>query len=76
MNIWMWDGKEDSYFPELQTKMLMKWVEHEERQIRAVALSGAVLMVIRYGDKLPEFFTDAFSQWAENEQLKNEFIEH
>ena len=75
MNIWMWDGKEDSYFPELQTKMLMKWAEHEERQIRAVALSGAVLMVIRYGDKLPEFFTDAFSQWAENEQLKNEFIE-
>lgn len=75
MNIWMWDGKDIAYFPELQAKMLMKWVEHKERQIRAVALSGTVLMVIRYGDKLPGYFTDAISQWAENGQLKEEFIE-
>ena len=75
MNIWMWDGKDSAYFPQVQTKLLMKWVEHEDRQIRAVALSGVVLMVIRYGDKLPEYFTDEFNQWAEIELLKEEFIE-
>ena len=75
MNIWMWDGKDSAYFPQVQTKLLMKWVEHEDRQIRAVALSGVVLMVIRYGDKLPEYFTEEFNQWAEIELLKEEFIE-
>lgn len=47
MNIWMWDGKDNAYFPELQAKLLIKWAEHEDRQIRAIALSGAVLMVVR-----------------------------
>lgn len=75
MNIWMWDGKDNAYFPELQAKLLIKWAEHEDRQIRAIALSGAVLMVVRHADKLPGFFIDAFSQWAEKEQLKEEFIE-
>lgn len=75
MNVWMWDGKDKAYFPELQTKMLMKWAEHEDRQIRAIAFSGAVLMTIRYGDKLPDFFTEFFYKWAENDLLKDEFIE-
>lgn len=75
MNIWMWDGKDDSLFPDVHAKKLIQWVEHEDRQIRAVALSGAVLMIIRYGDKLPVYFTEKFTQWADNGMLKDELVE-
>ena len=75
MNIWMWDGKDARYFPQHQTDLLLQWVENEDRQVRAVALSGVVLMVIRYGDKLPQSFSAMFEKWAENEQLKDELIE-
>ena len=68
MNIWMWDGKDARYFPQHQTELLLQWVESEDRQVRAVALSGVVLMVIRYGDKLPQYFSAIFGKWAEKRQ--------
>jgi tetratricopeptide (TPR) repeat protein len=75
MNIWMWDGKEESFFPQTQARKLFEWVESDDRQIRAVALSGAVLMAVRYGEKMPKEFLDMFQHWADNELLKEEFIE-
>ena len=75
MNIWMWDGKDMKYFPESQIGKLMQWVEHEDRQVRAVSLCGMVLIVIRYGDILPDYIKRKFCDWAENDRLKEEFIE-
>lgn len=75
LNVWMWDGKDIKCFPKSQTEKLILWTEHEDRQIRAIALSGLVLMVVRFGDKLPEYVTEMFCKWADNEVLKDEFIE-
>lgn len=75
MNIWMWDGKDKNYFPNFQTGILAKWVECEDRETRAIALSGIILIVVRYGNLLPESLISRFTQWSENEQLKEEIIE-
>lgn len=75
LNIWMWDGRDNLYYPESQVRKLSEWVNSEDRQVRAIALSGAVLMALRYGERLPKSFLDKFSQWADNELLRQEFIE-
>lgn len=75
MNIWMWDGKDMACFPKSQTDKLVQWVKHQDRQIRAVALSGMVLIAVRYGDKLPKSIVDMYCQWAEDDLLKEELIE-
>lgn len=75
LNLWMWDGKDEQYFPERQAEALVQMAEHEDREIRAVALSGTVLMAIRHGERLPTSMSEAFLQWAENETLQEEVIE-
>lgn len=75
MNIWVWDGKDENHFPKFQADRLMEWIDNEDRQTRAIVLVAAVLMVIRYGHKLPKSFTDKFEEWAENDILKDELIE-
>ena len=71
----MWDGKDNLFYPESQVRKLSEWVNSEDRQVRAIALSGAVLMALRYGERLPKSFLDKFSQWADNELLRQELIE-
>lgn len=75
MNIWMWDGKDAGHFPEHQTQLLIKMLKHEDRQIRAVAFSGVVLMVVRYGDLLPDWLVKSFNEWSEDETLREEMFE-
>ncbi|MDE5561650.1 MAG: hypothetical protein K2J00_07640, partial [Bacteroidaceae bacterium] len=75
LNLWMWDGKDEVYFPERQAEAFVQMAEHEDREIRAIALSGTVLMAIRHGDRLPASMANAFLQWAENGTLQEEIIE-
>lgn len=75
MNIWVWDGNNEDRFPQFQTDILLGWVKNEDREVRAMAFIAAILMVIRHGNKLPKSFTDKFEEWAEDEVLREEFIE-
>ncbi len=75
LNVWMWDGKDSTLFPTRQAEYLLDMVDNEDRVVRANALCGVVLLVMRHGDRLPKIFDDKLTQWADNDTLKEELIE-
>lgn len=75
LNIWMWDGKDKARFPMHQANLLLQMLKNEDRQIRAVAFTGIVFMVVRYGDMLPSAFVDSFNEFSEDEVFRDEIIE-
>ena len=75
LTLWLWDGKDISLFPTTQAKDLIDMSRNVTRQTRSVALIGITMLVMRFGDRLPQFVKDAFVQWAEKDHLREEFIE-
>ncbi len=75
LNVWMWDGKDNNVFPTRQAEWLLDMVDNEDRIVRANALCAVVLLAMRHEERLPKFFSDRLTQWAENDALKSELIE-
>lgn len=75
MNLWVWDGKDMSLFPTKIASDFVNMAVQQDRETRAIAVSGIILMAMRHGDNCPEILKDALEKWYDDEDLKRELIE-
>lgn len=75
LNIWLWDAKEMDNFPHMHADKLLAWTKSEDRQVRAMAWSGIVLMLIRHGYNMPQKFIDDAMLLSTDATLKAELVE-
>lgn len=75
LNIWLWDAKEMDNFPHMHADKLLAWTKSDDRQVRAMAWSGIVLMLIRHGYNMPQKFIDDAMLLSTDATLKAELVE-
>lgn len=75
MNLWLWDGKDSSLFPLKMAEDFVKITKVQERDTRAIAISGIILLAMRHGDNCPGIIKDILTEWYDNEEVKSDLIE-
>lgn len=73
--LWMWDAKNPETFPRSTAMDFMDWAESEKRDLRAVCLTGCVLLALRYNENIPSCMEERLQQWTNNDVIKTELIE-